>query len=428
MYGGLYRYAGSRGTFPQCGLDPQGLSVAPWSLAFPFVQDAVAVMPEASAFSFIRRHANVLTGGTRLEPVFSLPDFPVYMGCTDRPAAEDVRADLRFSICRDTGLIQLDAIPPAALLYQLPHNDGTGGVWRRHHQELAVLIAELLAPGARVLEVGGATGTLAGLVTAARDDVDWTLIDPNPVLPAGTTVKSVRGFFAGPVTAGDGYDAVIHSHVIEHVFDPPAFLAQLAACAKPGGLHVFSLPDLAAMLARGYTNCLNFEHTLFLAEAYVDVLLARAGFVVEDKRRFGTAHSLFYVTRLSGGGNREVAFPDLYAEHRRLMTGFRATLDAAVARANRMMADLRGPVYLFGAHIFSQYLIGAGLETGRVAGVLDNSPLKIGHRLYGTPFTVFHPEVVAGQSDVAVVLKVEQYRDEIVGQLQGLNPAVTLIE
>ena len=72
--------------------------------------------------------------------------------------------------------------------------------------------------------------------------------------------------------------------------------------------------------------------------------------------------------------------------------------------------------FLFGAHIFSQYLLSFGLDQSKIHGILDNSTLKIGKRLYGTNLTVFNPKVIANE-DVGVILKVGSYRNEIIDQL-----------
>jgi hypothetical protein len=84
-------------------------------------------------------------------------------------------------------------------------------------------------------------------------------------------------------------------------------------------------------------------------------------------------------------------------------------------------------VYLFGAHIFSQYLLAFNLDQNKIEGILDNSSLKIGKRLYGTNLTVFEPKIIANEN-VGVILKVGTYRNEIIEQLKKINPNVTIFE
>ena len=51
-------------------------------------------------------------------------------------------------------------------------------------------------------------------------------------------------------------------------------------------------------------------------------------------------------------------------------------------------------MFLYGAHIFSQYLLAFGLNQNKIEGILDNSQLKIGKRLYGTNLKVFDPKII----------------------------------
>ena len=49
------------------------------------------------------------------------------------------------------------------------------------------------------------------------------------------------------------------------------------------------------MLKRKYTNCLNFEHTVFITEPYVDYLLSKNGFKLIDKEYFKEDHSILFL-------------------------------------------------------------------------------------------------------------------------------------
>lgn len=91
-------------------------------------------------------------------------------------------------------------------------------------------------------------------------------------------------------------------------------------------------------------------------------------------------------------------------------------------------------MYVFGAHIFAQYLFAFGLDQTKIISLLYNSGLKKEKRLYGTDLIVHGPEILRGKGKVGVVLKVGIYRDEILEQLQemilkslSLNSMVTAV-
>ena len=57
---------------------------------------------------------------------------------------------------------------------------------------------------------------------------------------------------------------------------------------------IFSLPNMEEMLKRNYTNCLNFEHTVFITEPYIEFFLSKYGFRLIEKKYFKDDHSIFY--------------------------------------------------------------------------------------------------------------------------------------
>ena len=57
---------------------------------------------------------------------------------------------------------------------------------------------------------------------------------------------------------------------------------------------IFTLPNMQEMLQRNYTNCLNFEHTYFITEPYIEYLMAKYGFKIIEKEYFMDDHSIFY--------------------------------------------------------------------------------------------------------------------------------------
>ena len=108
-----------------------------------------------------------------------------------------------------------------------------------------------------------------------------------------------------------------------------------------------------------------------------------------------------------------------------LWDGLGEFVDRAKSRVNNKSGVL---TYIFGAHVFSQSLFHLGLSQCDIEGVLDNATMKIGKRLYGTPYEVFHPEIIRNLSEVRVILKAASYQSEIKKQLMGLNGNVEIIE
>ncbi|EAI1830685.1 SAM-dependent methyltransferase, partial [Campylobacter jejuni] len=86
-------------------------------------------------------------------------------------------------------------------------------------------------------------------------------------------------------------------------------------------------------------------------------------------------------------------------------------------------------VYLFGAHLFGQYLIFQGLNTEKIINILDNNPSKQEKRLYGTKFIVKSPKILKDQDDSLVILNAGVYNDEIEKDiLENINKNIRILK
>jgi hypothetical protein len=101
---------------------------------------------------------------------------------------------------------------------------------------------------------------------------------------------------------------------------------------------------------------------------------------------------------------------------------FKSTLINFVNSANKFLSGSTDN-YLFGAHIFSQYLIAMGLDSTRFNCILDNSELKSNKRLYGTDLISKKPMDMNFSPKARIVLAAGQYEDEILCGLKSFLPS-----
>ncbi len=374
----------------------------------------------------IERNHCVFTGKKDLEPLYQFSRFPVFMGCTDEAYETDLFADMNWFISPSSGSVQLNPLIPQEILYAQTHNEVVGDVWAKHHRQFAEFIAKYKAD--TIFEVGGAHGTLAQNYLKINPAAKWTILDPNPHVAESANIKVIRGFLDSKFNhSGTSGEVLVHSHVFEHLYEPLEFMINLSRTTTVGQLHVFSLPNLVALLGHYYTNALNFEHTCLLSEAYVDILLANHGFEIIEKVYF-MDHSIFYATRRIEKSSN-ASFSGQFEKNKKLFLDFVNYNKNIVEDFNKKIAGIQHPLYLFGAHIFSQFLINFGLNTENVVSILDNGKLKIGKRLYGTRFRVNSPEVLRNVGRVTVILKAGGYNEEIKDKiLTEINPNVIFLE
>jgi len=364
----------------------------------------------------------LLTGRASLERLHCFPSFPVYIGCTDADPETDRRADMVFDICRETGFIQLAELMPLNLVYGAYHSEALGPLWQRHHKAFSRFVADFRPR--EVLEIGGSNAVVAGGVLELLPDCRWIIVEPSPSVPSDGRLRLRRGYFDASFSADAPLDAIVHSHVLEHLYDPVAAIHRMHSLLPEHGRLIFSVPDMRGWLERKLPNTLNFEHTVFLVDAYIERLLAQAGFSILERVPFED-HSLFYAAERTEP-KPAVRFDNLYEEHAALFTNFLQHYRESARELNQRIENFPGAVYLFGAHIFSQMYLEMGLRADRIAAILDNSIIKQGKRLYGSALHVASPMMLAGIRRPAVIVRAGAYTGEIVEQIRAIQPGAEI--
>lgn len=138
--------------------------------------------------------------------------------------------------------------------------------------------------GGRVLEIGCGNGNLL----ARLADLGWQAqgIEPDP---KAAKIARDRGL---PVIAGEltdqsfeseAFDAIIMSHVIEHIGDPVSLLRRCRQILKPGGRVIMLTPNLGAMgyrwLGRNWLHLDPPRHLNLFTPESMSIACRHAGFI-----------------------------------------------------------------------------------------------------------------------------------------------------
>ena len=99
-----------------------------------------------------------------------------------------------------------------------------------------------------------------------------------------------------------------------------------------------------------------------------------------------------------------------------------------IKKLNLIITRNTSKVFLFGAHIFSQYLIEFGLNVNKIECILDNDAEKQGKRLYGSKLLVKAPKILKDVDKPLIILKAGTYNNEIKNDiLKNINPNAKFI-
>jgi SAM-dependent methyltransferase len=117
--------------------------------------------------------------------------------------------------------------------------------WQRYHS----LIAERLAPGMAILDVGCGKASLSPFPWQDYPDKYLVGIDPdpaasqNPYLDRLVQLRNPRDYQEWPLD-GQCFDLVTARYVVEHIDSPSEFLGNVWQALKPGGQFLFLTPNL----------------------------------------------------------------------------------------------------------------------------------------------------------------------------------------
>lgn len=375
---------------------------------------------------YILRKESAITGEKNYEVLASY-DFPLFCGCTDENEDKDIIARCEFGIF-ESGSIELLKLIPLDILYKNGHGAGAvGALWQKHHEEFANFLMSFKPKF--VLEIGGGHGKLAKECLRLDEGLKYTIIEPNSSTK-DERINYIDGFFEKEALKDKKFDLIAHSHTFEHIYEPNKFLnecAQMLLHGGGGGVMVFILPNMQKWLENKFVNCLCFEHTLFLSEKILEFLCAKNGFKILKKHYFGE-HSIFYALKIDKSiETSKVILENEFAKNKALFEDMMSFYKEKIDTLNRLIDKSEKEIYLFGAHLFSQFLLYNGLCDTKIQGILDNDPAKWDKRLYGTKFKVFSPEILKNKNDVLLILNAGIYNDEIKKGILSLNEKIEII-
>ena len=373
----------------------------------------------------IIRKESVITKLDNLEHLYTFKNFPVFFGCTSEPKENDITADMKWEIDPLNGIIQLTELIPLDILYMEQHVDATGQTWNDYNNDFSEYVIKNKT--GNILEIGGGSGKIANIILSKDNNINFTAVEPNPLFEEKNNLKIIKSFFSKDLKNQiDNNQTVIFSQVYEHVYNPEEFLNEIGEFLPIGGKLIFAYPNLEYYFKNKFTNAINFEHTMLMTDYYVDYFLKKTGFNILEKIEYKN-HSHFYTVEKTDK-KEDITLNNRYEYYKQMFNDYIIYHKNLVNQINKQIEEINSNVFLFGGHIFSQYLISFGLDTSRITNILDNSPLKQEKRLYGTDLIVRNPKILAEYSNPVVILKAGLYNKEIKDDiLLNINPSTIFI-
>lgn len=198
--------------------------------------------------------------------------------------------------------------------------------------------------GRTLLDVGCGDGEALEILRDLGWDVQGVEFDPSAVAAAARRGLHVHeGDLPSANFASDSFDLVSSTHVLEHVYDPSAFLSESLRVLKPGGTLITVTPNAAADGHRRHgANWRGLEpprHIAILTEEALRAMATRAGFT--GIQIFTTARAVG-LAEIAALGQRETAGVLLQQPAPRLSVRLRGHLRQLIASLRKSFGTLDG--------------------------------------------------------------------------------------
>lgn len=285
---------------------------------------------------------------------------------------------------------------------------------------------------ATILDAGCATG---GLITALREQGFTAVagLDPSPRCAAACRDRGFEAYVGSIASAPahmPKFDCVVFSHVLEHVYDLPAFFTAARGVLTPGGYLYLETPDAARYADYLYAPFQEFntEHINHFSACALENTARRFGFrpILAEQKVIQTARDtlypavfgLFQDCGMPAGDQQVICDRELpskistYIEHSaQLMENIDRHLATELAGTRR--------VILWGAGQLAMKLLALpSLARTRVHTVVDNNPTLRGKTMRGAP--VVGPKDIAGSHE-PIIIATLLHADEISAQIRRLG-------
>ncbi len=375
--------------------------------------------------------------------LIDMPRVPVHCNVlwpTRAAALAAPRGDIRLTYLPACGHTYNPAFDPSLMEYTQEYENSLH--FSPRFQEYATALADGLVArydlrDKDIVEIGAGKGDFLIMLCALSGNRGWGY-DPSYVPEPGYTapnVTFVQDFYTEKYIDQKA-DLIVCRHVLEHIPDPDAFIAQVRrAVGQQQSVVFFEVPNALWTLRHGGIWDVIYEHCSYYSPYSLAALFERHGFevlavnevfggqfltiearpVADDGRQTTDDGQPRSVVRGPWSGDN-AGLAALAADARAFAANYAAKRDEWCARLRDLAAaGRRGVVWGAGSKgVTFLNATGAGAE---IVAVVDINPRKQGKHVAGTGQRIVAPAELAELRPDFVILMNPNYREEVAGML-----------
>ena len=365
---------------------------------------------------------------------------------TREAALSAPRGDIRLGYLPGCGHTYNLAFDPSLMEYTQEYENSLH--FSPRFQEYATALADGLVEkydlrDKDIVEIGAGKGDFLIMLCAMSGNRGWGY-DPSYVPEPGYTapnVTFVQDFYTEKYLDQKA-DLIVCRHVLEHIEDPDAFIAQVRrAVGHQQSVVFFEVPNALWTLQRGGIWDIIYEHCSYFSPLSLAALFRRHGFEVlavnevfggqfltiearatADGRRpaaddgpQATDHgeSAFALAAVSGRPSTvAAALGTLESDARAFAAAYHTKRDEWRARLRELAAAGKHGV-VWGAGSKGVTFLNAAEAGGEIVAIVDINPRKQGKYIAGTGQQIVAPARLADLRPDFVIIMNANYRDEI---------------
>ena len=318
-------------------------------------------------------------------------------------------------ICDNCNTPQIKYLGDLEEIYKINHADSTGEVMLNLHIENLNFILKYKDKINNVIEIGSSKGVLADLLLE-KLNLTYFIIEPSYFGSLNDNKILINDFYENVDDSNIDADTLIMSHVLEHFYEPIKILEKIKNNKNIKNIFL-TFPDLEYYVNNNVFHVLNTEHTFYVDNNFLINVFKFFGFELVEKIFYKNHSVLFYFEKTVGDG---LGINFDFKNQNYNLSKFYSKIKDTVNNFNEIINNNEDKeIYLWPASIHSLYLLMFGLNQTKLKGLTDNSPNKIGNKMYGTNLKVYDFKKVSNEQNSTILLNGGIFNSEVNGTFKN---------